>query len=161
VRYQLKTPYSDRTTHVLFEPLDCLAQVAALVPKPPSTSRPVRCAAGRCASSPASRIPHRSPPDLRWLAGERDRRARYSCAILPVRHAEAPEPIIAEGRWHGEVIDLPRGAGGFCYDPYFLIPALSRTEAGRGAEEKNTVSHRGKALRRLLAMVRDADRRTT
>jgi XTP/dITP diphosphohydrolase len=91
------------------------------------------------------------------LAGQRDRRAHYYCVIVLVRHAEDPEPIIAEGRWHGEVIDLPRGAGGFGYDPYFLLPALGRTAAELGAEEKNAVSHRGKALRRLLAMIRDAD----
>ena len=72
-----------------------------------------------------------------------------------VRHADDPEPLIAEGRWQGEVIDAPRGAGGFGYDPYFLLPDLGRTAAELEPHEKHAVSHRGKALRRLLALLRE------
>jgi len=91
------------------------------------------------------------------LADRADRRAHYYCVVVLVRHADDPEPLIAEGRWHGEVIDLPRGAGGFGYDPYFLLPDLGRTAAELSPHEKHAVSHRGKALRRLLALLREQD----
>jgi XTP/dITP diphosphohydrolase len=94
---------------------------------------------------------------VRLLAGQPDRRAHYYCVIALVRHAGDPEPLIAEGRWHGEVIDSPRGAGGFGYDPYFLLPDLGRTAAELAAHEKHAVSHRGKALRRLIAFLREAE----
>ena len=71
--------------------------------------------------------------------------------IVLLRHAADPEPLIAEGRWHGEVIAEPRGSGGFGYDPYFYVPALGRTAAELEASEKNAVSHRGQALNRLVA----------
>ena len=89
------------------------------------------------------------------LAGQPDRRAHYYCVIVLVRHAEDPEPLIAEGRWHGEVVATPRGSGGFGYDSHFLLPEIGRTVAEMSAEEKHAVSHRGKALRRLLALVRE------
>ncbi len=85
------------------------------------------------------------------LAGQADRRAHYLCVIVLVRHADDPEPLIAEGRWHGEVIDTPRGDGGFGYDPYFLLPALGRTAAELESAHKNAVSHRGQALAQLAA----------
>jgi XTP/dITP diphosphohydrolase len=94
---------------------------------------------------------------VRLLAGNPDRRAHYYCVVVLVRHADDPEPLIAEGRWHGEVIDTPRGAGGFGYDPYFLLPDLGRTAAELEVHEKHGVSHRGKALRRLLALLREQD----
>jgi XTP/dITP diphosphohydrolase len=89
------------------------------------------------------------------LAGQTDRRAHYYCVMVLVRRPDDPEPLIAEGRWHGEVVDAPRGAGGFGYDPHFLLPALGRTAAELDPAEKNAVSHRGKALRRLLALLRE------
>jgi XTP/dITP diphosphohydrolase len=85
------------------------------------------------------------------LANQRDRRAHYYCVIVLVRHADDPEPLIAEGRWHGEVILEPRGANGFGYDPYFLLPAFGRTAAELEPDEKNGVSHRGQALKHLVA----------
>lgn len=88
------------------------------------------------------------------LRGSPDRSAHYTCVMVLVRHAGDPEPIIADGRWHGEVIDTPRGAGGFGYDPYFLVPAYGRTVAELTPDEKNAVSHRGVALRRLLELLR-------
>ena len=63
------------------------------------------------------------------LAGVADRRAHYSCVLVLVRHADDPEPIITEGRWHGTIIDAPRGAGGFGYDPHFLDPESGLTAA--------------------------------
>ena len=92
---------------------------------------------------------------VRLLAGNPDRRAHYYCVVVLVRHADDPEPLIAEGRWHGEVIDVPRGAGGFGYDPHFLLPELGRTAAELEPQEKHAFSHRGKALRRLLALLRE------
>jgi XTP/dITP diphosphohydrolase len=62
--------------------------------------------------------------------------------------------VIAEGRWDGEVIAAPRGAGGFGYDPYFLLPELGKTTAELSAEEKNRLSHRGQALRLLVEKLR-------
>jgi XTP/dITP diphosphohydrolase len=91
------------------------------------------------------------------LQGRPDRRAHYYCVVVLVRHADDPEPLIAEGRWHGEVIDAPRGSGGFGYDAHFLLPDLGRTAAELPPEQKHAVSHRGKALRRLLALLRETD----
>ena len=88
------------------------------------------------------------------LRPHRDRRAHYYCVIVMVRHAADPEPLVADGRWHGEVIDSPRGAGGFGYDPYFLLPHLGRTAAELDAEDKNRISHRGVAVRRLIELLR-------
>ena len=83
------------------------------------------------------------------LAGKGDLGAHYVCVIVLVRHADDPEPLIAEGRWHGKIIDAPRGDGGFGYDPYFFLPALNKTAAELPAAEKNKISHRGKALAEL------------
>lgn len=85
------------------------------------------------------------------LAGKTDRRAHYYCVIVLVRHAEDPEPLIAEGRWHGQVIADARGSNGFGYDPYFYLPELERTAAELEPDAKNRVSHRGQALRQLVA----------
>lgn len=90
---------------------------------------------------------------VRLLAAEADRRAHYYCVIVLVRRIDDPEPLIAEGRWYGEVIVTPRGAGGFGYDPYFLLPTLGRTAAELDPVEKNEISHRALALRRLLALL--------
>lgn len=84
------------------------------------------------------------------LRDQPNRKAHYYCVIVLVRHADDPEPLIAEGRWHGEIIDSPRGAGGFGYDPYFYLAEFGRTGAELTSHEKNSVSHRGKALRALV-----------
>ncbi|MBK6335495.1 MAG: RdgB/HAM1 family non-canonical purine NTP pyrophosphatase [Betaproteobacteria bacterium] len=89
------------------------------------------------------------------LQGVADRRAHYVCVLVLVRHAADPEPLIAEGAWHGRIIDVPRGAGGFGYDPHFLDEATGRTGAELPLEEKNRISHRGKAIRALIARLRD------
>lgn len=83
-----------------------------------------------------------------------DRSAYYYCVAVLLRHAEDPQPIIAEGLWHGEFILEPRGDGGFGYDPHFLLPELGRTAAELDMGTKNTISHRGKALARLIEALR-------
>ena len=92
---------------------------------------------------------------LASLKNRTDRTAYYFAALVLVRHADDPHPLIAEGRWAGEVIDTPRGANGFGYDPYFFLPDLHKTAAELDAREKNLVSHRGKALRRLAALIQE------
>lgn len=88
------------------------------------------------------------------LQGKTDRRAHYVAVLVFVHHADDPQPIIVEGEWHGEIIDTPRGEGGFGYDPYFLVPDLDQTAAEISAEEKNKRSHRGKALKLLIERLR-------
>ena len=83
------------------------------------------------------------------LQGQGNRKAHYYCVMVYVRFPDDPQPIIAEGSWHGEIIDTPRGAGGFGYDPYFLVPGFDKTGAELPMEDKNAISHRGQALRTL------------
>jgi oxygen-independent coproporphyrinogen-3 oxidase len=85
------------------------------------------------------------------LSAVADRRAHYACVLALMRHAEDPEPIITEGAWHGTIIDVPRGSGGFGYDPHFLDFATGLTGAELPLERKNELSHRGKAIRALIA----------
>jgi len=84
------------------------------------------------------------------LQGKTDRRAHYVAVLVFVHHADDPQPIVIEGEWHGEIIDTPRGANGFGYDPYFLVPDLNQTAAEISAADKNQRSHRGKALAQLI-----------
>lgn len=91
---------------------------------------------------------------LERLAGEPNRRARFYCALALVRHADDPQPIIACGEWHGEILEATRGHGGFGYDPLFLVPDLGQTAAEIDHELKNVLSHRGKAMRQLLDRLR-------
>lgn len=93
---------------------------------------------------------------LASLKGERD--GYYCCVMVLVRHAEDPRPLIAEGLWHGEIARTPRGSNGFGYDPLFVLPKLGRTAAELEPAEKNRISHRALALRRLLELL-DADHR--
>ena len=84
------------------------------------------------------------------LAGIENRAANYYCVLVYVRSADDPQPIIADGRWSGIVIDEPKGENGFGYDPYFLVPEFGKTAAELSPEEKNACSHRGKALQALM-----------
>ncbi|WP_305075354.1 RdgB/HAM1 family non-canonical purine NTP pyrophosphatase [Propionivibrio sp.] len=84
------------------------------------------------------------------LADKSDRRAHYVCVLVFVRHADDPQPVIVEGEWHGEIVDVPRGLGGFGYDPYFFLPDAGATAAELDAAEKNRRSHRGRALAQLV-----------
>ena len=91
---------------------------------------------------------------LERLAGEPNRHARFYCALALVRHADDPQPIIACGEWHGEILEAARGQGGFGYDPLFLVPDLDQTAAEIDHSLKNVLSHRGKAMRQLLDRLR-------
>lgn len=91
---------------------------------------------------------------LAELASQTDRRAHYVALLVFVRHADDPQPIIAEGEWHGQVISEARGSGGFGYDPLVLIPELGLTVAEIDAEEKNRRSHRGQAMAKLVEKLR-------
>jgi len=88
------------------------------------------------------------------LRGQADRRAHYYCVLVLVRHAEDPEPIIAEGRWDGRIVETPRGSGGFGYDPYFEDIETGLTGAEMPLEVKNGRAHRGHAMRALLARLK-------
>jgi len=88
------------------------------------------------------------------LASHDDKSAYYYCVLVYVRHADDPQPVIADGSWHGEIVEEARGAGGFGYDPYFWLPALNRTAAELSSAEKNAHSHRGQALRALVEKLR-------
>jgi len=85
------------------------------------------------------------------LAAHADKSAYYYCVLVYVRHADDPQPVIADGVWRGHIVDTPRGANGFGYDPHFLLSEFGRTAAELAPEEKNAVSHRGQALRALVA----------
>ena len=92
---------------------------------------------------------------VEMLADKDNRRAHYYCVIVLMRHPDDPEPVIAEGSWAGEIIAEPRGENGFGYDPHFFLQDLGKTAAELDPGEKNLVSHRGKALRRLLAKLKE------
>lgn len=87
---------------------------------------------------------------LELLAGAQARGAHYYCVMVLLRHAADPQPLVAEGEWHGEILRAPRGEGGFGYDPLFLDPGLGKTGAELPLARKNDISHRGKAARALL-----------
>lgn len=74
----------------------------------------------------------------------------FVCVLALVRHADDPLPIIAQGVWRGEILDAARGAQGFGYDPLFWLPELGKSSAELDKTEKNTISHRGLAMRELL-----------
>jgi XTP/dITP diphosphohydrolase len=89
------------------------------------------------------------------LSGVQDRRAHYACVLVLVHHAQDPEPIIAEGRWYGRIVDTPRGSGGFGYDPHFEDIETGMTGAELPLARKNELSHRGKAMRALMARLEE------
>lgn len=87
---------------------------------------------------------------LQDMQGASDRRAHYYCVLVLVRHADDPQPIIAEGEWWGEIAHEERGDGGFGYDPMFWLPELGKMSAELTHDEKAQISHRAKALKVLL-----------
>lgn len=93
---------------------------------------------------------------LRAMLGVTDRRAHYYCVLILMHHAGDPQPLIAEGEWHGEIALKPDGEGGFGYDPLFWLPEFGKTSAQLEREQKNAISHRGKALRALLNKLQDS-----
>ena len=77
----------------------------------------------------------------------------FVCVLAMVRHADDPLPIIAQGLWHGEILDALHGDGGFGYDPLFWLPNLQASAASLSAADKNRLSHRGQAIQQLLAQL--------
>jgi XTP/dITP diphosphohydrolase len=124
-------------------------------------AEPADCGSSRNAASPltpeVSRELARRQSDernneklLQDMQGVADRRAHYYCVLVLLHHADAPQPLIAEGEWHGEIALQPSGDGGFGYDPLFWLPEFGKTSAQLEREQKHAISHRGKALRVLL-----------
>ena len=88
---------------------------------------------------------------LEKLKGESDRAAHFVCLLVLVRHAGDPQPIIAEGNWHGEILQAAQGEHGFGYDPLFWVPDAGLSAAEMNAEAKNQCSHRALAMQQLIA----------
>lgn len=93
---------------------------------------------------------------LQALQGVADRRARFVSTLVALRGADDPEPLVAVGRWEGEILAAPRGAAGFGYDPLMFIPALGKAVAELSAAEKNAVSHRARSAQAMRELMRDA-----
>ena len=91
---------------------------------------------------------------IKALAAAPDQRAYYYCAMVLVRHAADPQPLIGEGTWWGEIRAEARGRNGFGYDPHFFLPALGKTAAELEPQQKNQLSHRAQALRQLFEKLR-------
>ena len=81
---------------------------------------------------------------------ELDRTARFQCVMVYLRHANDPTPLICQGTWEGKILLEPQGENGFGYDPIFYVPEKDCSAAELDAETKNSLSHRGQALRQLL-----------
>jgi XTP/dITP diphosphohydrolase len=93
---------------------------------------------------------------LQRLDGVADRRASFVCALVAVRAADDPEPVLAFGRWTGEILLQPQGLAGFGYDPLMRIPDLDTTVASLPAAVKNAHSHRALAAAQMCALLRSA-----
>lgn len=93
---------------------------------------------------------------IKLLRGAANRRAHYTCVLVAVRSAGDPDPVIAEARWSGAIVELPRGAHGFGYDPHFWLEELGCTAAELEPGHKNRISHRGRALAQLVQELREA-----
>jgi XTP/dITP diphosphohydrolase len=92
---------------------------------------------------------------LQRLLGHSQRSARFVSAVVAVRRADDPEPLVALGRWEGEILTALQGQGGFGYDPLVFIPSLGRSVAELPAEQKNAHSHRARAMQQMLALMRE------
>ena len=93
---------------------------------------------------------------LERMQGMADRRARFVAVLVALRSADDTEPLVATGRWEGEILHAPRGTGGFGYDPLMFIPALGRSVAELAQTEKNALSHRAIAAARMRDAMRQA-----
>ena len=82
------------------------------------------------------------------------RGAQFHCVLVYLRHAADPTPIICHGRWPGSILRAPQGDGGFGYDPIFLCPEKNCSASELSREEKNRISHRGRALALLMEQLR-------
>ena len=83
------------------------------------------------------------------------RTARFRCCIVFMRHAEDPSPLIADGSWEGTILRELSGANGFGYDPLFYVPDFGKSAAELNSDEKNSASHRGKALAIMLQLMKE------
>lgn len=83
------------------------------------------------------------------------RQAHFNCVLVYMRHENDPTPIICHGRWAGVIAEQAQGEGGFGYDPVFWLPELNKTAAQLRSEEKQAISHRGKALALLSEALRN------
>ena len=92
--------------------------------------------------------------ELEALGPRADRRARFVCTLVALRSADDPEPLVAVGRWEGEILPAQQGTSGFGYDPLMLIPSLGCTVAELDAQEKNRVSHRAQAAAQMVQLLR-------
>ena len=88
--------------------------------------------------------------ELAPLRGDTPIAGKFVCVLALVRHADDPLPIIAQGEWAGEILDAPRGENGFGYDPLFYVPSLDKSSAELEKAVKNSLSHRGQALKVLI-----------
>jgi XTP/dITP diphosphohydrolase len=93
---------------------------------------------------------------LAEMSAHEDRRAHYVCVLVLMRGPGDTQPLVAEAQWHGEIARAPRGSSGFGYDPYFYLKDLGKTAAELLPEEKNRISHRGRALQKLLELLKGA-----
>lgn len=85
---------------------------------------------------------------------DNQRGAQFHCVLVYLRHADDPTPIICHGRWPGSILRAPQGDGGFGYDPVFLCPEKNCSAAELSRDEKNQLSHRGRALALLIEQFR-------
>lgn len=90
---------------------------------------------------------------LTQLATHENKTARFHCVIVYLKHANDPCPLICQACWEGQITDTLSGEHGFGYDPIFWLPALNKTAAELSRDEKNQISHRGKALDQLLPVL--------
>ena len=91
---------------------------------------------------------------LAEMSAHNNRGAHYECVLVLMRGPGDTQPLVAQAQWHGEIARLPRGSGGFGYDPLFLPQGWAKTAAELAPEEKNRVSHRGQALAKLLELLK-------
>ena len=85
---------------------------------------------------------------------ESERTARFQCLLVYLRHANDPTPLICQGTWEGVITTAPQGKNGFGYDPVFFVPDYNCTSAQLSPEQKNKLSHRGKALQQLVTQLK-------
>lgn len=93
---------------------------------------------------------------LSALSAQDNRGAHYECVLVLMRGPGDVQPLVASAQWHGSIALLPRGSDGFGYDPLFLPHGMAKTAAELAPEEKNRISHRGQALQKLLALLKNA-----
>ncbi|MBO6198352.1 MAG: RdgB/HAM1 family non-canonical purine NTP pyrophosphatase [Psychrobacter sp.] len=142
-------PEQDRDTIVLAD--DSGLEIDALNGEPGIYSARYAGEHGNDAKNNAKLIADLQP--IRAAKPDTPIKGMFVCVLAMVRHADDPLPIIAQGLWHGEILDAPHGDGGFGYDPLFWLPELQATAASLSATDKNSISHRGQAIEQLLAQL--------